>query len=562
MGNCCGSLKVNTARKTSLRSYRVAPEENGGVPRILAPELAKGEESQGVVDDEFSGEFDDRSVSSWELSKPLDVYPKQNSDSMRCESGSQEPGNDVNSLRQRYPASRTASEIHVRRSQKIPKRRPNSLNVSKRDINELQVPNGHNETFWIPGSLARHMGYNTGTSAYSNGSTPCITLNGTEFSNGSESGSLMIPMPSPPPPPASKSSPQRRVGVMYDLYDHPRVLLDSFRSSSAGNKGHHNSLPSERREPERGHKAGFNGPSSLQCQVTSSASPPDPENKSAERKHSGVVHWVVHGANSTNYNTNNNNNNNGCDSQHSSSLEQQSFPPPQSFPHLPDLQLNSPDHDLGSGQPNQGAEDSLDLEDDYVELSSLPNSSLETPSDHEDTLSIYKVHTTNADDSNLVIMRKITVTSRRSVDYSDLEAAGGDGSDTASIVPVENPSSLERRFTSPRDFVTPRSYTPGTTSPPAIKPVSPAIKQPVIKPVLPVMKIDDDISAASANRDTGTVEPNRLRVGGNSTEEEHKRASLHLYVDEIEEDDHEEQRGLDQCNNKENVPESTEITRI
>ena len=100
---------------------------------------------------------------------------------------------------------------------------------------------------------------------------------------------------------------------------------------SAGNKGHHNSLPSERREPERGHKAGFNGPSSLQCQVTSSASPPDPENKSAERKHSGVVHWVVHGANSTNYNTNNNNNNNGCDSQHSSSLEQQSFPPPQAW---------------------------------------------------------------------------------------------------------------------------------------------------------------------------------------------------------------------------------------
>ena len=66
------------------------------------------------------------------------------------------------------------------------------------------------------------------------------------------------------------------------------------------------------------------------------------------------------------------------------------------------------------------------------------------------------------------------------------------------------------------------------------------------------MKIDDDdISAASANRDTGTVEPNRLRVGGNNAEEEHKRASLHLYVDEIEEDDHEEQRGLDQCNNKE-----------
>ena len=39
---------VNTARKTSLRSYRVAPEENGGVPRILAPELIKGEESQGM----------------------------------------------------------------------------------------------------------------------------------------------------------------------------------------------------------------------------------------------------------------------------------------------------------------------------------------------------------------------------------------------------------------------------------------------------------------------------------------------------------------------------------
>ena len=65
------------------------------------------------------------------------------------------------------------------------------------------------------------------------------------------------------------------------------------------------------------------------------------------------------------------------------------------------------------------------------------------------------------------------------------------------------------------------------------------------------MKIDDDISAASANRDTGTIEANRLRVGGNNAEEEHKRASLHLYVDEIEEDDHEEQRGLDQCNNKE-----------
>jgi len=197
-----------------------------------------------------------------------------------------------------------------------------------------------------------------------------------------ESGSLMIPLPSPP---NNKSSPQRRVGVMYDLYDHPRVLLDSFRSSSAANKGHHNSLPSEKKESERGHKPGFNDPSSLQCQVTS-ASSPDHDNKSAERKNSGVVHWVVHGSKSTNYTNYNTNYNNGCDTQQSSSLEQQSFPPPQSFPHLPDLQLNSPDHDLGSGHPNKGAEDSLDLEDDYVELSSLPNSSLETPSDHEDTL--------------------------------------------------------------------------------------------------------------------------------------------------------------------------------
>ena len=63
--------------------------------------------------------------------------------------------------------------------------------------------------------------------------------------------------------------------------------------------------------------------------------------------------------------------------------------------------------------------------------------------------SIYKVHTANADDSNFVIMRKITVTSRRSVDYSDLEPGGdGSGAETASIVPVENPfmSSLERRL--------------------------------------------------------------------------------------------------------------------
>ena len=29
MGNCCGSLKVTTTRKSSLRSYRVAPVENG-----------------------------------------------------------------------------------------------------------------------------------------------------------------------------------------------------------------------------------------------------------------------------------------------------------------------------------------------------------------------------------------------------------------------------------------------------------------------------------------------------------------------------------------------------
>ena len=205
-----------------------------------------------------------------------------------------------------------------------------------------------NDTFWIPGSLARHMGYETGSQ---DDSLPCITLNGTSFQE--RELDSYIPLPSP----------HSQRGMM-DLYDHPRVLLDTFRRGSED----YNSYTSQ---SENNHKQGFNGPSSLQCQVSTSRS------SKSERKNSGVVHWVS--------------SNNGCET---SSL--QSFPT-LSIPASPPLA--SPEHTLesrsrsrdesgtstsnGFVQSKRKASKESSKAEDGVELLSM--SSLD-PSDEEDTL--------------------------------------------------------------------------------------------------------------------------------------------------------------------------------
>ena len=183
-------------------------------------------------------------------------------------------------------------------------------------------------------------------------------------------------------------------------------------------------------------------------------------------------------------------------------------------------------------------------------------------------LSIYKVQHQEAEDNNLVIMRKITVTSRRSMDYSDILSEQGDAEPRETIVPVENPTSLDRRFNSPRDFVTPRSF-PGSVTSPSIKPVSPAIKPLLsVKPVMPKMKIDSPAETnisplLPSNKDKlddefgGSEEGNYngcLKVD----EEDQKRTSLHLYVDEAGEAGLQHLQHLQQ----EKVPRNTEITRI
>ena len=271
---------------------------------------------------------------------------------------------DTVEVRKRCPATRALSEIKLRHPSQ-PKPRPNSLiTLSEKSSNE--VPEA--ETFWIPGSLARHMGY--------------------EVDDGLPDMYSAMPR--------KEGTERGLVEEVMDLYDHPRALLNNARQQTPDTHippptaaaGDHNLLHKERNISQAPveHRISLNGDKSAPAGVA------DPvQNNSTAR-----------------------------------------IPAALSIPLPPELYND----DQTSIQGHlDGSKVDQDEDDDGVELESL-SSDIESS---EETQSIYAVDPDGQQrDDNLVLMHKITVTSRRSLDYHDEASAPGTTTESSATRPAHS----------------------------------------------------------------------------------------------------------------------------
>lgn len=219
MGNCCG-LPPHSGPNTR-RNYRIRPadslasrqtedaaaaaapvvpagRQNGKLSeddsrarpnrrRVTEQQLqpAKEEEEAEEPEPNFDDEFDGESLSnasSWasglsedNTDRPRLEGRRGKTDSMRAEGGSRlhlEAGDGTGrpwqgnrgsqqetERKKRHPASRSSSETHHHTGRRRRRERPNSLSVRPRGHLPTPKASPDDEIFWIPSSLAKHMGY-------------------------------------------------------------------------------------------------------------------------------------------------------------------------------------------------------------------------------------------------------------------------------------------------------------------------------------------------------------------------------------------------------------------
>ena len=366
MGNCCLGRDHGT-----IRSYRVAPEN--GTQKISDPSY---NQTNGVVylggvhnREGFDEDDDDKSIRTWD-GRERGSFSRKGSDSMRCELGSR-------SVPESNPASRRSSEVPYSRSRRSETRRSSTLNLgtSSRSIplrERRLTPVNLEDPFWIPGSLARHMGFPDTPDPSVKERCPSIQLNG---------NAVFLPSHADSP---SNDNEKGLFEEVMDLYDHPRSLLQS-KNESRGiiNENFESS------EPESGHNSldrtrNISG-DKVENQV-SNASYKSEIKDSEDTLRADIPEEIQ-----------------GCDQ----SLHGiPSIPSP-----TPRFVIPAPPH------PTELLE--------VVEPRSSDDN--DDNSSDEDTMNLYRVEHSRMRTNSIVLMHKIQVTARKSIDVSDLDSIPGSG---------------------------------------------------------------------------------------------------------------------------------------
>ena len=389
MGNCCLGRDRGT-----VRSYRVAPEN--GTQKNPAPSY---NQTNGVVylggvhnREGFDEDEDNKSIRTWD-GPERESFSLKGSDSMRCELGSR-------TVLDNNPASRRSSEAPPSRSKRPETRRSSTLNLGASSRSALLrerrlTPVNLEDSFWIPGSLARHMGYPDPPDPPVKERCPSIQLNGN-----------IVLVPSQDNSPTDRKEKGLFEEVM-DLYDHPRSLLQS--QSKIESRGIINEN-FEGSESESGH----NSPNRI-------------------RNISGykVENQVSNGSYKSEFQDSGDTSRTdipeiqGCDQtlHKPPSLSSPIFvipAPPQHTESQENMEANS-------------SEDGNDKDDKDNENSS-----------DEDTVNLYRVEHGRMRTNSIVLMHKVQVTARKSIDLSELDSLPVSGYQSKSSEDGESSECLEK----------------------------------------------------------------------------------------------------------------------